>query len=269
MTTPESGTASAEASHLFDRILVEIDETPESLIAAAQAKWLAAAGGELEFLAVVERGAASQAGVAGPLAAGTSERETAAALEHARRLFDPTTVRTVAARARDALLDETARVGATLVAVGMHPHRRLTARLFGTLDAAALRDAPCSVLVARPGWGSAGPRRIVVGVDGSEGAAQAERVGRELGDRLGAEVQVVIALGGKRLDDSVYAPENAEALFDPRDPPLALGAAASEGDLVVIGERGAHGARGLGRVGERAVYAARSSVLVVRAPQQA
>jgi hypothetical protein len=37
----------------------------------------------------------------------------------------------------------------------------------------------------------------------------------------------------------------------------------------VIGNRGAHGAVGLGRVGERVVYSARGSVLVVRAPATA
>jgi len=59
---------------------------------------------------------------------------------------------------------------------------------------------------------------------------------------------------------------NADARLDPRDPPDALAHAASECDLLVIGDRGARGARGLGHVGARIVYAVRSSVLVVRIP---
>lgn len=261
MSTPER-TPDVERG-VFDRILVEIDETRESLVAAAQARCLAAPGAELELLGIVERAPASHAGVAAVFAADTSEAATAAVLERAKSLVEPTSLRFVAGRARDAVLDEARRVDATLVAVGMHAHGRLTARLFGTLDAAVLRDAPCSVLVARPGWGPTAPKKIVVGVDGSPSSRLAERVARSLAERLGAELQVVIAVGGKPLEDAVFA---AETLLDPRDPPEALASAAGECDLLVIGNRGAHGAVGLGRVGERVVYSARSSVLVVRAP---
>lgn len=264
MHTPSDAALLDAPVEIFGRILVEVDETPESLVAAAQAKCLLAPGGELELLGVVERTAAAHAGAAAVFAADASEAETAAALEHAKALLEPTSVRFVAGRARDALLAEAEKVGATLVAIGMHPHGRVTARLFGTLDAAVLREAPCSVLVARPGWGATRPKRIVVGVDGSLPSALARRAAEWLAERLGAELQVVIALGGKPLDEAVFGPANAEALLDPRDPPLALAAAASECDLLVIGHRGAHGAAKLGRVGERVVYTARSSVLVVR-----
>lgn len=265
MTTPERTANASDATDVFRHILVELDETPESLIAASQAKCLANPDGGLELLAVVERAPAAQAGAAARFAADSSEAATAAALEHARSLLDPTTVRFVAGRARDAVLKEADRIGATLVAIGMHPHGRRTARLFGTLDAAMLRDAPCSILISRPGWGPAKPRRIVVGTDGSDVASFAEDLARALGKRLDVPVEVVIALGG-RVDDSVYRPENADARLDPRDPADALAHAASECDLLVIGDRGARGARGLGHVGARIVYAARSSVLVVRTP---
>lgn len=268
MSTPLEPALSAERVDVFDRVLVEVDETPESLVAAAQAKCLVAPGGELELLGVVERAPAAQAGAAAVFAADAAEAATAVALEHAKNLLEPTSVRFVAGRARDALLAEAATVQATLVAVGLHPHGRRTAKLFGTLDAAVLREAPCSVLISRPGWGVTKPKVIVVGVDGSPEAAFSKRVAQVLGERLGAEVRVVIAVGGKPLDESVYGPENADALIDPRDPPAALAADASACDLVVIGHRGAHGAAKLGRVAERVVYGARSSVLVVRLPTQ-
>ena len=264
MSTPLDPALAVERVDVFDRILVEVDETPESLGAAAQAKCLAGAQGELEFLGVVERAPAAQTGMAAVFAADAAEAGVAAALEHAERLFAPTRVRFVAGRARDALLHEAATVGATLVCVGLHPHGRVTAVLFGTLDAAVLREAPCSVLVARPGWGATKPRRIVVGVDGSAESTLAIGVARSLAGRLEVELELVIALGGKKLDEAVFDPEHAQALVDPRDAPTALAAAASECDLLVLGHRGAHSAAKLGRVAERAVYAARSSVLVVR-----
>ena len=264
MSTPSNPALSSERIDVFDRILVEVDETPESFVAAAQAKCLVGPEGELELLGVVERASAAQVGVAAVLAADAAETKTAAALEHAKNLLEPTSVRFVSGRAREALLAEAAAVRATLVAVGLHPHGRRTAKLFGTLDAAVLREAPCSVLVSRPGWGTTKPNVVVVGVDGSPESALAKRVARALAERLGADLRIVIALGGKPVLESVFGPDNAEALIDPRDPPAALAADASERDLVVIGHRGAHGAAKLGRVGERVVYRARSSVLVVR-----
>jgi nucleotide-binding universal stress UspA family protein len=268
MSTPLDPALPAERIDIFDRVLVEVDETPESFVAAAQAKCLVAPDGEFELLGVVERATAAQAGLAAVFAADAAEVKTAVALEHAKNLLEPTSVRFVSGRARDTLLAEAVAVRATLVAVGLHPHGRRTAKLFGTLDAAVLREAPCSVLVSRPGWGATKPKLVVVGVDGSPESALAKRVARALAERLGADLRIVIALGGKPVRESVFGPDNAEALIDPRDPPAALAADASECDLVVIGHRGAHGAAKLGRVGERVVYGARSSVLVVRPSAQ-
>ena len=268
MSTPSNTAHAVERVDVFDSILVEVDETPASLVAAAQAKCLVAPAGKLELLGVVERAPAAQAGMAATFAADAAEAAVSAALEHAEKLLEPTSVRFVSGGARDALLAEAAVAGATLVAVGLHPHRRMTARLFGTLDAAVLREAPCSVLVARPGWGATKPKLVVVGVDGSAEATHARQAAEELAERLGVDVRVVIALGGKRLDDGVFGPANSEALVDPREPVAALAADASECDLVVVGHRGAHGSAKLGRVAERVVYGTRSSVLVVRRPER-
>ena len=269
MPTPADARTADERVDVFDRILVEVDETPESLVAAAQAKCLCAEDCHLELLGVAERAPASQAGAAAVFAADGLTAATAAALEHARALLEPSSARLVSGRARESLLAEARATKATLVAVGVHPHRRLTARLFGTLDAAVLRDAPCSVLVARHGWGASKPKHIVVGIDGSPASTLAARAAESLASRLGVELQPVVALGGKKVDERVFAPEHADVLFDPRDAPTALGSAAGECDLLVVGNKGAHGRGHFGSVSERVVYAARSSVLVVRATQYA
>jgi nucleotide-binding universal stress UspA family protein len=261
---PAHEMSSAERVDVFDRILVEIDETPESLAAAAQAKCLCAPGCQLELLAVAERAAAAHAGAAATFAADSLTEATAAALEHARSLLEPTSARLVVGNARQTLLAEARATGATLVVVGTHRHSRFTARLFGTVDAAVLRDAPCSVLLARPGWGASKPKEILVGLDGSAASELAERVARSLASRLDVDLQPVIALGGKPLDEAVFDPAHADALLDPRDPVAALDAVAGECDLLVIGHRGAHGRHALGSVGERIAFAAHSSVLVVR-----
>jgi len=264
MSTPTDAASPAERVDVFDRILAEIDETPESLVAAAQARCLGGPDCYFELLAVVERAAASQAGAAAIFVADALESATAAALEHATSLLEPSAARVVVGKPRAALLSEARSAGATLVAVGMHPHRRMTARVFGTLDAAVLRDAPCSVLVARPGWGASKPKQIVLGVDGSEASMLAARAAESLAARLGVELRPVLALGGKPLDASVFEREHADALVDSRDPVTALGAAAGECDLLVVGDRGAHRRGMTGSIAERLVYAARGSVLVVR-----
>jgi nucleotide-binding universal stress UspA family protein len=46
-----------------------------------------------------------------------------------------------------------------------------------------------------------------------------------------------------------------------------LAAASESADLVVVGSRGLHGLKALGRVSERVAHQARSSVLVVRLGQ--
>jgi nucleotide-binding universal stress UspA family protein len=267
MSTPADAASPDERVDVFDRVLVEIDDTPESLVAAAQARCLGGPDCYFELLAVVERAAASQAGAAAIFVADALEHATAAALEHATSLLEPSKSRIVVGRPREALLSEARAAGATLVAAGMHPHRRVTARIFGTLDAAVLRDAPCSALVARPGWGASKPRQIVLGVDGTEPSMLAARAAKSLAERLDVELRPVIALGGKPLDESVFGREHADALVDSRDPVTALAAAAGECDLLVVGDRGAHRRSVAGGVSERLVYAARSSVLVIRSSQ--
>jgi nucleotide-binding universal stress UspA family protein len=161
------------------------------------------------------------------------------------------------------LCDECSRRGATLIAIGVRPHRRLSALTFGGHDVEALHDGRCSLLIARPGWGPHKPDRIVVGVDGSPETHAAEVVARSLGARLGCDVVPVVSLVGE-VDAGVLREEREDALLDPRTLVDAVVGASSEGSLIVVGRERRRGHRWRGTSVERIVYSARCSVLVVR-----
>lgn len=178
-----TGSRPAGRDAIFGHVVVGIDETPESLVGAAQAGVLRLPDTHLVLLGVAERHLAAQAGL-GALHADEDLLAGTADLERARVLVD----------ADEALLESgdlvaqlcaRARRGATLLVVGVRPHRRMAARTFGGHDVAALHDAPCSVLIARPGWGPSKPDKIVVGVDGSPESRTAEAAARSLAGRIG------------------------------------------------------------------------------------
>jgi nucleotide-binding universal stress UspA family protein len=127
-----------------------------------------------------------------------------------------------------------------------------------------VHEAPCPVLVARPGVEpGAWPRTIAVGVDGSPQAGAALAVAVELATRVGSPLIAVAAEGGKPLD--VDGMRYVDTLrHDQRPPVEALVAVSHEADLLVIGSRGLHGLRAMGSVSERVAHRAACSVLVVR-----
>jgi nucleotide-binding universal stress UspA family protein len=240
---------------LFGRVLVGVDDTPESVVAAAQARALTPADGRLALLAVAETYYAAHAGAAARFAEGGLETETAEVLEQASQLAEPDERRFTAGRLADALQDECRRSGATLVAVGARPQRRLSAAVFGGHEVELLHGASCALLVARPGWGPAKPSRVVVGVDGSETSQAAESVGRALAARLGCAIVPVIPLGARPGTD-VLRLEREDAVVAPGELVEAVAREADERTLVVVAR---------GREAERIVYSTRCSVLVVPA----
>jgi nucleotide-binding universal stress UspA family protein len=266
--TPVPGSTPGETP-FFDRVLVGIDETPESLVAAAQARKLCTPGGHLTLLAVAETYLASHAGMAATVAGDDMRARTQTALERAQELVEPDEASLVSGRLTDLLCAECDRSGTTLVAVGARPHRRLLAVTFGGHDFAALHDAPCSVLIARPGWGPARPRRVIVAVDGSPDGRAAEAAGRALAERLGCDVVPVVGLGEHDVDLDLLRAEREDGLLDPGDLAHAVVDASSEDALIVVGRRQVHDHRWGGSVAERIVYSARCSVLVVRGPRDA
>jgi nucleotide-binding universal stress UspA family protein len=257
------GDAAPDGDALFAHILVGIDETPESLLAAAQAGVLRARDGHIVLLAVAERYLAAQAGLAAPHAEDELVARTEADLERARELVDADEAILASGHLVDRLCAECARRQATLIAVGVRPHGRLAALTFGGHDVDALHDASCSVLIARPGWGPTKPDKVVVALDGSPESHAAEAVGRALALRLDREVVPVIGLGDD-IDLAVLREERDEALLDPGQLVDAVVHTSTRASLVVVGRGPQHGARWGGGRAERLVYAARCSVLVVR-----
>lgn len=245
-----------ESPGVLDHVLVGINETPESLIAAVQAGALQAAEGRLVLVAVVERYLAAHAGAVAAEAARQRWADTRADLARAAALVDADETVIVAGRLAHVLARECARRRATLAVVAARPHRRLYVSLFGGHEAETLREAPCSVLVARPGWGPHLAERIVVAIDGSPEARAAEAVARPLAERLGRELVPVIGLQDA-LEPAALRTAR-EALLDPGSLADAVARASTERSLVVVGARSSAG------TAERIVHAAGCSVLVVR-----
>jgi nucleotide-binding universal stress UspA family protein len=257
------GIVRAEGEAIFGQILVGIDETPESLVAAAQAGALRAPDGRIVLFAVAERHLAAHAGLAAPHAEDGLVAGTEVDLERASELVDADAAVLVSGHLVNVLSTECARRGATLIAVGVRPHRRLSALTFGGHDVEALHDASCSVLIARPGWGPSKPDKVVVALDGSAESRAAETVGRLLARRLGCEVVPVIGLGDD-IELAVLREERDDALLDPGRLVDAVVGASTRASLVVVGRRREHGHRWGGDCAERVVYSARCSVLVVQ-----
>ena len=238
---------------LFGRVLVGVDDTPESVVAAAQARALTPADARLTVVAVAETYFAAHAGAAARFAEGGLETETADVLEQACELAEPDERRFTAGRLVDVLRAECRRSNATLVAVGARPHGRLSAAVFGGHEVELLHGASCALLVARPGWGPAKPSRVVVGVDGSEPSQAAESVARQLAARLGCAFVPVLPLAA-RPGVEVLRLERADGVVAPGELVAAVAHEVDERTLVIAGR---------GRDAERIVYATRCSVLVV------
>jgi len=252
----------ADPEAVFSRVLVGIDETPESLVAAAQAGVLRNPDGELVLAAIAERHLAAQAGLAAPHAEDALIAGTEADLQRAKELVDADDAFLASGHLVDVLSAECARRKATLIAVGVRPHRRLAALTFGGHDVGALHDVSCSLLIARPGWGPTKPDKVVVALDGSPESRAAEAVARSLARRLDREAVPVIGLGDD-IELAVLREERDDALLDPGRLVDAVVDASSRASLVVVGRGREHGRLSRGTRAERIVYAARCSVLIV------
>ncbi len=178
---------------VFDRIVVGIDDTPESLEAARQAAVLRAPGGMLHLLAAVHTATAIHAGFAASSVADQMLTGARAMLERAAAASRPTTHKLLEGRPAPLLLEQLRRHHASLLVVGCHDHRRAAGLLVGAVGTVLLRDAPCSVLFARrDSWPEGHPDRIVAGVDGSPASILAVEVARALGDRFGVRLTLVV-----------------------------------------------------------------------------
>lgn len=260
--TSGTGNPAPGGDPVFDRIIVGIDSTDESLVAAAQAGVLRGPGAQLVLVAAVERHLASHAGLFAAHAEDALAAGTSTELERARELVDADDAVLASGSLVQLLCSECQSRGGTLIAVGVRPHRRLAALTFGGHDVEALHDVQCSVLIARPGWGPAHPDRVVVGVDGWPESRAAEGVARSLAPRLGCEVVPVVALESN-VDLAVLRAERDDALLHPGSLLDGVVSASTPRSLVVVGRARERRRRWGGGLAERVVYGARCSVLVV------
>lgn len=240
--TTEESTGSA----LFARVLAGVDGSEAGLDAAVQAGRLVADDGELELATAIYLVDANLQHWPREQVEATLELEGAPRLQAAAaKVGRPAATRLLNGPAKQALLEEAERFDASLIVVGSHGHSRLSELLIGGVAGPLLRDAPCSVLIARPAIGEARfPTSVVVGIDGSPGSLEALAVAEHLGARFGATVQALKIVEGSAV----------HALVD----------VSAASDLVVVGSRGLHGLSALGSVSGRVAQKADSSVLVVR-----
>jgi nucleotide-binding universal stress UspA family protein len=264
-------TAGAEgiAAALFNRVIVGVDRSEESLEATRQAAALA--DGQLTLLAaydIAHMMGATGTRVPSYLDEDVQREHAEEALQRARELVSAPSAEGKVARgsAWDKLIGEAERKRATLIVVGSHETGRMAGVILGSTATEVVHKAPCSVLLARKSHDTF-PGKIVVGIDGSPESAAAYEVGLRLAERFNVALSTVAALGGKGIDEGqVDSIGDASVAKLPEDPVSALVGASAEAGMLLIASRGLHGVKALGSVSERVAHQANSSVLIVRSP---
>jgi nucleotide-binding universal stress UspA family protein len=242
----------------------------------------AATGASFEVAYVVDTGRAHGTDV---------EREAEAALERASRTAADAgaeaDVRILAGDPAGTLLHEAAEEGADLLCIG--PDAGLIGGVLriGQVAAHVLREAGCSVLVAR--HAETFPRRVACGVDGSDASVRTAAFAAGLAVATGAELALVHVIPVFRGADTEWTLEEDEPSPDELAAPvlaatelgvapireMAMGrpehalvkiAERDGSDLLVVGHQGVSGVRRvlLGSVSEYVSHHASCSVVVAR-----
>ncbi|HWG89415.1 MAG TPA: universal stress protein, partial [Candidatus Thermoplasmatota archaeon] len=177
--------------------------------------------------------------------------------------------------------------GADLVVVGSHGYGPVNRWLLGSVSTSIVSHAPLSVLVVR-GTPPEAPRRILLGVDGSERAVTAAAWALALADRFGATLTVCHI--AELPTSPIFGPSDLEALtgwlnkaraqfpaiqaggkavaveMTSGSPGTRLNEVAETGgyDLIVVGASGSHGPASLflGNTSRKVVQGAPCSVLI-------
>jgi nucleotide-binding universal stress UspA family protein len=269
------------ADRPFSLVLAGVDGSERASEAARQAALLASAvRAQLIVAYVIEDP---------PYEEGDAERALEAASAAARAAGVDPEARILTGDAGDALAEEAERDGVDLLCVGPDSGLLGGAIRFGHVAGKVLRDATCSVLIARPAE-PAFPRHIACAIDGSEASVLTALLAAGVARATDAELRLVHVV-------PVFRGRNEEWTLGPQDesPPelepsvkalsslgvepireMAMGrpertlvrvAERDEVDLVVVGHRGIGGVTRalLGSVSEHVAHHAPCSVLVVRA----
>jgi len=269
------------ADRPFSLVLAGVDGSERASEAARQAALLASAvRARLVVAYVIEDR---------PYEEGDAERALDAASAAARAAGVDPEARILTGDAGDALAEEAERDGVDLLCVGPDSGLLGGAIRFGHVAGKILRDATCSVLIARPAE-TAFPRHIACAIDGSEASVLTALLAAGVARATDAELRLLHVV-------PVFRGRNEEWTLGPQDesPPelepsvkalsslgvepireMAMGrpertlvrvAERDDVDLVVVGHRGIGGVTRalLGSVSEHVAHHAPCSVLVVRA----
>jgi nucleotide-binding universal stress UspA family protein len=268
----------------LERILAGADGSERSEEAIRQAARLAGVtGASLEVAYVMDAGRAHGDDVEQE-AEEVLARAAATAAEHEVRAD----TRILAGDPGRTLVHEAAEEEADLVCLGPDAGLIGGALRVGQVAAHVLREARCSVLIARRD-GPDFPRRLTCAVDGSEGSARTAALAAGLAAAAGSELRVVHAIPVFRGHDQEWIlrdDEPSPAELEPAvlaasargvqpvremvmgrpEHALVRAAERSQTDLLVVGHRGVSGVRRvlLGSVSEYSAYHAPCSVLVAR-----
>jgi nucleotide-binding universal stress UspA family protein len=269
---------------IFRRILAGTDGSPRAEEAGRQAARLAmATGAALEVVFVLDTRHPHREDL---------ETEAQASLDRvaatASSLGVEAATRLLAGDPAEALVEEGKAHDVDLLAVGPDAGLLHGVIQIGQVAAHVIREASCSVLLARPTV-DAFPRRIACGVDGSESSPATAGLAAAIAAATGAELRLLHVV-------PVFRGDNAEWILEPDEPSpeqmepsvlaasaygitpvreMAMGrpesalvtAAGRDGtDLVVVGHRGIAGMTRalLGSVSEHVTTHAQCSVLIAR-----
>jgi nucleotide-binding universal stress UspA family protein len=249
---------------VFTRVVCAVDRSGLSLDAVRQACLLSPETAQIELVRIIETVDDAYSAYGAPADVSETTHSLAVRLAEAQTLCPRAATELLQGPKVQRLLDLLEESNATLVAVGAGTRHRGIGIVLGDVATAMLHRARSSVLIARATTsGDAFPRSIVVGYDGSTGAAAALEVARDLADRFGARLRIVTAsdAASRRFDEL----DDVDLERDERSPVAALVNASTNADIVIVGSRRLWGLSALGSVSERLGHQASCSVLVVRA----
>jgi nucleotide-binding universal stress UspA family protein len=254
---------------VFERIVVGVDGTDWGFEALRQALVLAPKQDPaLHAVTALDTAPAARAGFDAAHFVELLTNEAEETREAAETIIggrEGCSARIVRGKPPDVLRRERDELQATLLALGGRRSSRFLGIMLGDTGTELVHDAACSALLACPTDGPWGPRKIVVGFDGSTYAELALRTGEELARTFGGTVEVVSATGGKSIERDAAWSERVDT-WDPAHPVAALVDRSRTVDLVVVGSRGVHGVRTLGSISERVAHQAHCTALIVHEP---